>query len=254
MAGRRGADGRHQVGHQRVARLGVLVPQQGRVQRQHASPTTRSAWPRTPARPQHLRRHVGGPIIKDKLFYFGSWERYDDGAPRLTDTYACRRRGCATATSARWPRPTAATSGSTTRAPAAPAASAASSSPNYTIPARMSTRLAQVLLAIYPAAQTPTADLNSNLLLDDYQQFREIQVDRDNYDMKITWQRNAGALDLGQVLDAERRGRSTTSSSASTRAASATRGLRADGRPHLDAQPDARCSTATSASTARTRP
>src|SRR4029450_6426486 len=57
------------------------------------------------------------------------------------------------------------------------------------IPASMINGIARDVMNYYPMPNT-TADLNSNQILDDYQQFREVRVDRDNYDLKMTWQRN----------------------------------------------------------------
>ena len=64
--------------------------------------------------------------------------------------------------------------------------------------------IARQVLGYYPLPNT-TADLNSNQLADDYQQFREVRVDRDNYDIKMTWQRNASHSMWGKfaMLDAE---------------------------------------------------
>ena len=199
---RRGDDRDHQVGHQRGARLRVLVRQHRRAERQHATSTTRSTGRRMPLQPQHLRRHrrrAGGAQQAVLLRVVRALRR---SARIARQTTACRRRGCATATSAR-SRPPTPTSVSTTRSPAAPAAPAASCSPNNTIPSSMINAVAR---RSWTTTRCPTrrADLNSNQILDDYQQFREVRVDRDNYDTQDHLAAQRLALDLGQVLDAGR--------------------------------------------------
>ena len=75
---------------------------------------------------------------------------------------------------------------------------------NNTIPSSMINGIARSVLDYFPLPNT-TADLNSNQILDDYQQFREIRADRDNYDLKMTWQRHASHSVWGKfaMLDAE---------------------------------------------------
>ena len=64
--------------------------------------------------------------------------------------------------------------------------------------------VARDVMDYYPLPNT-TADLNSNQILDDYQQFREVRVDRDNYDLKMSWQRNNSHSIWGKfaTLDAD---------------------------------------------------
>jgi hypothetical protein len=64
---------------------------------------------------------VGGPILRNRLFFFGSWEKFRDRRG-FTQTWRCRPQRCAAATSAKLPRHTP-DSGSTTRSPEAQAAS-----------------------------------------------------------------------------------------------------------------------------------
>ena len=250
---RRRLDGHHQVGHQRAARLGVLVPQPGRVQREHVLQQRVRPPEGRPLSRNIYGGTLGGPVVQNKLFYFGSVERYQE-TPRLApEPTPCRPRRCATATSARWRRPTR-PSASTTRSPAAPAASAASEFAELHDPVEHD----QPDRAEGPGAstrcRTRPRDLNSNQILDDYSvRCREVRVDRDNYDTKLTWQRSAPHSIWGKfaMLDAEvidnfiarlrrgqpRRHRASTSPPSATPGRSARRWS----------------STATSARTSRTR-
>ena len=98
---------------------------------------------------------------------------------------------------------------------------------------------AQTVLGVLPAAEHEQ-DLNSNQLADDYVTVRTQYQHRDNYDLKLTYQRNALALDLGASS-----GCSTTRASVDNfilgfdePAPRRHADLRGRDRPHLDAQPD----------------
>jgi hypothetical protein len=146
---------------------------------------------------------VGGPVLQNRLFYFGSFERFADRRGSLAN-YAvptARMRGgdfgeVAAAYSAfRLYNPfTGAATGGTGRELFA----------NNQIPASMINATARDILNYFPLPNT-SADLNSNQLADDYQQFREVRADRDNYDFKATWQRSSSHSVWGKVamLDAE---------------------------------------------------
>ena len=75
---------------------------------------------------------------------------------------------------------------------------------NFVIPANLISPIAQAIMKYYPAVNT-TQDLNSNGLMDDYSQVRKVLVDRDNYDVKLTWQRSSSHSIWGKfaMLDAE---------------------------------------------------
>jgi len=145
---------------------------------------------------------VGGPVIHNKLFYFGAIESFNDRRGSTANygvPTAAMRNGDFNEVAARYPNFRLYN----------PFTGAANGSgrelfPNNTIPASMINGIARDVMNYYPMPNT-TADLNSNQLLDDFQQFREVRVDRDNYDLKMTWQRSAEHAIWGKfgMLDAD---------------------------------------------------
>jgi hypothetical protein len=148
---------------------------------------------------------LGGPIRRDRLFFFASWERYlgrngrqeSWGVPSLK-----MRAGDFSEVAAAYPgfrlyNPYTGGAGGTGRQPF----------PGFIIPADLISPVAQQVLSYYPAPNT-VEDLNSNRLPDDYVVEREATTDRDNFDVKLTWQRTpthviwarAGLLDA-EVVD-----------------------------------------------------
>ncbi len=131
---------------------------------------------------------VGGPIVRNKLFYFASWENLRDRRG-MNQTFAVptakMRNGDFTEVAAAYAKfqlynPFTGGAGGTGR----------DVFPNFTIPASMISPIAKAVMAFYPMSNT-TQDLNSNQLPDDYTTPREVRVDRGNYDTKFTYQRTA---------------------------------------------------------------
>ncbi len=141
---------------------------------------------------------LGGPIRKDKLFFFGSYEKLRD---RRGGNYAYgvptdkMRNGDFTEVATAYPNNPSASDNRTRNNfrlynPASAAGGAGRTEfDNFTIPQDQITQLARTIMNYYPRVNS-NLDLNNNRLLDDFVQQREVQVDRANYDTKITWQRS----------------------------------------------------------------
>jgi Carboxypeptidase regulatory-like domain/TonB dependent receptor len=144
-----------------------------------------------------LSRHIyggtlGGPIVKEKLFFFGSYEKFRDrrsghytyGVP--TDKM---RNGDFTEVAAAYPNTEEEPNNFRLYDPDSSAIPREREEyDNFTIPANQISQLAKTIMNYYPRVNIDR-DLNSNDILDDYLQLREVQVDRANYDTKFTWQR-----------------------------------------------------------------
>ncbi len=137
---------------------------------------------------------LGGPIVKNKLFYFASWERYDTKRP-TTYTYsvptAKMRAGDFSEVAAAYPtfklfNPFSDLTGA-----------AREQWTDNIIPSQYLNPIAQKLLRFLPAVNS-TKDLNSNLLLDDYTQLRTEFQTRDNYDVKLNYQITPNAMVWGK--------------------------------------------------------
>ncbi|MGE0884114.1 MAG: TonB-dependent receptor [Blastocatellales bacterium] len=151
------------------------------------------ALPRTPLSRNTYGGTLGGPIKKDKLFFFASYENFRD---RRTFNFtsavptAKMRNGDFSEVAAAY---------NTASTPSRfqlfdPATGAADGSGraqfnNFAIPTTRISPIAKAVMNFFPAVNS-TRDLNNNFILDDYVVQRQVKVDRGNYDGKITWQRN----------------------------------------------------------------
>jgi len=131
---------------------------------------------------------LGGPILKDKLFFFGSWEHYGRKSGNQI-TYAAptalMRSGNFSEVAAAYPafklyNPFTGGAGGVGRELFS----------NNQIPSSMLNSVAQKVLADWPMPNT-TVDVNRNGILDDIVLPRTVTNDRDNFDVKLTWQRNS---------------------------------------------------------------
>jgi hypothetical protein len=130
---------------------------------------------------------LGGPIIKNKLFFFGGWEKYSGlrGTQAFYTVPSLKmRNGDFSEVAARFP---------TFRLynPATGGAGGAGREqfPNATIPANLISPIWKNALQFYPTPNS-TADLNSNGLPDDFVRQQDITNSRDNIDLKISLQRS----------------------------------------------------------------
>lgn len=144
---------------------------------------------------------IGGPVLRNKLFYFGSVERFQDRRglnQNLTVPTAKMREGD-------FSEVAAARSNFRLYNPySAPGGTGREQFAGFVIPSHLISPIARAINAYYPMPNT-TQDLNSNGLLDDFTTPREVQVDRDNYDLKLTLQRSSEHAIWGKfaMLDAE---------------------------------------------------
>ena len=129
---------------------------------------------------------IGGPIKKDKLFFFASYENFRD---RRTSNVSYvvptdkMRLGDFSEVAAAYPNfrifdPATGSAGGVGR----------TQFTNFQIPTARISPIARAVMNYYPKVNQ-TRDVNGNLLLDDFVQQRQVQVDRGNYDGKLTWQR-----------------------------------------------------------------
>ena len=175
--------------------------------------------------------------MKNKLFFFGSWERYQArrGVQQtFTVPTARMRAGDFSEVAAAYPAfrlydPNTGGAGGVGRAAVPELRSSRPTSLNPT---------SQSILSAWPTPNT-TTDINRNGLADDYVIPRTVTNDRDNFDLKLTYQRTNSHSIWAQVLDARRRGHRQLHPRLRRRQPRRHAGLRRHARPHLDAQPDA---------------
>jgi hypothetical protein len=177
--------------------------------------------------------------MKDKLFFFGSWERYQ-GRRGVQSTYvaptALMRAGNFSEVAAAYPsfrlyNPY--TGG--------PGGAGRQEFSGFQIPTNLLNATSQKVLADWPMPNS-SVDINRNGILDDIVIPRTVTNDRDNFDVKLTWQRNNmhsvwakfGMLDA-EVVDHSSASTTAARRHAHTSARSATPGRSApagvDGNP-----------------------
>jgi hypothetical protein len=145
---------------------------------------------------------VGGPIVKNKLFFFGSWERYDTKRP-TTYTYsvptAKMRAGDFSEVAAAYP------TFKLFNPFSGPAGVGREQWTNNIIPSQYLSAIAQNAMKFFPAVNS-NRDLNSNQILDDYTQIRNEYQRRDNIDLKINWQRTPTNMIWGKYGEMKNKG------------------------------------------------
>ena len=145
---------------------------------------------------------LGGPVVKNRFFYFGSVERYQERRAlrqNLTVPTALMREGNFSEVAAKY-------AGFRLFNPFTGGGAGAGREEfaNFTIPSNLIDPIARSVMAYYPQPDA-SRDLNSNQILDDYTRQVPFRVDRDNYDAKLTYQRSASHSIWGKfsTLDAE---------------------------------------------------
>ena len=145
---------------------------------------------------------LGGPIVRNKLFFFGSWERYA-GRRGTQVTYPVpslrMRQGDFSEVAAAFPNfriynPFTGGAGGVGREQFA----------GNVIPGNLISPISRQVLGLYPEPNT-SQDLNANGLPDDFVRQLTTRTDRDNFDLKLTLQRSPSHNLWAKVamLDAE---------------------------------------------------
>src|SRR5687768_3244233 len=125
---------------------------------------------------------LGGPIVRNKLFFFGAWERYQarrGGQATYSVPSLRMRNGDFSEVAAAYPNfqlydPATGGAGGVGRTPF----------PGAVIPGNRISPVWQQLLNFYPVPNT-TDDVNRNLLADDFVREQTVKNDRDNFDLKL---------------------------------------------------------------------
>ena len=145
---------------------------------------------------------LGGPIVRNKLFFFGAWERYQArrGSQATYSVPSLRmRNGDFSEVAAAYPNfvlydPATGGAGGVGRTPF----------PGSVIPANRISPVWQQLLNFYPVPNTAD-DVNRNGLPDDFVREQTVKNDRDNFDLKLSYQRSPShsVWAKASMLDAE---------------------------------------------------
>jgi hypothetical protein len=146
-----------------------------------------SGLPRLPTTSNIYGATLGGPIVRNRLFFFGSVERYQArrGSQATYSVPSLRMREGdfsevnAVTPSFRLYNPFTGGAGGVGR----------EQFPNNVIPSHLLSPVWRQALNFYPRPNT-TDDVNRNGIQDDYVQAREVSNDRDNYDLKLSYQRS----------------------------------------------------------------
>lgn len=153
-----------------------------------------NALARTPLNRQTFGGTLGGPIKREKLFFFASYENFRDrrtnnatfGVPtdkmRLGDfsevIAAKKADGTLAYPTFQLYDPSTGGAGGVGRTPFA----------NFAIPSGQISSIAKAVMNYYPKVNS-TRDLNNNFILDDFVRQQTVKVNRGNYDGKLTYQR-----------------------------------------------------------------
>jgi len=145
---------------------------------------------------------LGGPIVRNKLFFFGAWERYAArrGSQATYSVPSLRmRNGDFSEVAAAFPNfqlfdPATGGAGGVGRTPF----------PGAVIPGNRISRTWQQLLNYYPKPNSAD-DVNRNGLPDDFVREQTVTNDRDNFDLKLSYQRSPShsVWAKASMLDAE---------------------------------------------------
>jgi hypothetical protein len=144
---------------------------------------------------------IGGPIVKNRLFYFGSYEKFNEERG-VQETYqvptARMRTGDFGEVLAAFPAfrvydPLTGAANGTGR----------DFFPGAVVPANRISSIAKKIQETYPLPNA--SDLNKNGLADDYVVQRAPTFDRNNYDVKVSWNRSSSHQIWGKLsyLDAD---------------------------------------------------
>ena len=138
---------------------------------------------------------VGGPILKNRLFYFGSYERFTEERG-FQETFAVptarMRQGDFGEVLAAFPNfriydPLSGAANGSGR----------TAFPNAVIPANRISSIAKLIQDTYPAPNA--GDLNRNGVADDYVVQRAPNFDRHNYDLKVSLNRSSAHQIWGKI-------------------------------------------------------